>query len=255
MAVLKKAIEALDPTPDKTKEITLLLSLLSELCEQKVEAFSTSVEDELRTAGNGENRTIPVTEILARHKEYRAYIKKDAGRIATEVAGAIKKFVSGGTEEIINGVASLVTTGLEAIIGAGTGAQQETSSYYIVVQDFGIVRYDVCAWSRQIDVKGIAEHIETALALVAFKSSVDVMKISFNTFLIAYGSQLAAMNFPPEKQKEYITYAKEVFEMLRSENSRNQGSNALTIDHSHDDGTSEIVKFRCPGQFTGSLWT
>lgn len=81
----------------------------------------------MRTAGTPENRTIPVTEILARHKEYRAYVKSDAGKIATEVSSAIKKIVSGGTSDIIDGVASLVTTGLEAIIGAGEGTQQEMS--------------------------------------------------------------------------------------------------------------------------------
>jgi len=69
MAVLKKAIEALDPAPDKKKDITLLLSLLSELCEQRVDRFVKSIEEDLRTAGNAENRTVPVTEILARPKE------------------------------------------------------------------------------------------------------------------------------------------------------------------------------------------
>ncbi|MBK9107347.1 MAG: hypothetical protein IPM92_02930 [Saprospiraceae bacterium] len=83
MAILKNAINALDPAPDRKKDITLLLSLLSELCEQKVKDFSSSIENELRIAGTGENKTIPVTEILARHKEYRAYIKSDAGKVAS----------------------------------------------------------------------------------------------------------------------------------------------------------------------------
>jgi hypothetical protein len=240
MAVLKKAIETLDPTPDKKKEITLLLSLLSELCEQKVEAFTKSVEDELRTAGNGENKSIPVTQIIARHKEYRAYVKADAGKIATEVSGAIKKFVSGGTTEIIDGVASLVTTGLEAIIGAGTGTQQEMSSYYIVVQDYGIVRYDVRAWARQIEAQGITSQIETALAIVAFKGSVDVTKISFNTFLIAYGTQLSQMGFAPDKQKEYLAYAKQVYDLLKEENSNTAVTAAESSAHA-------IGGFRAPG--------
>ena len=169
MSVLKTAIKTLDPQPEKTKDLTLLLSLLSELCEQRVDKFAKAVEDDMRTAGNGENRTIPVTEILARHKEYRAYIKSDAGKIATEVSAAIKKFISGQATEIISGVADLVTTGLEAIIGAGEATQQEMSSYYIVVQDYGIARYDVCAWARKIEARGVTAQIESALALVAFK--------------------------------------------------------------------------------------
>jgi hypothetical protein len=35
MSFLKNAIEALDPAPDKQKELTLLLNLLFELAEQK----------------------------------------------------------------------------------------------------------------------------------------------------------------------------------------------------------------------------
>lgn len=35
MAVLKKAIEALDPAPDKKKEITLALNLLFELLNKR----------------------------------------------------------------------------------------------------------------------------------------------------------------------------------------------------------------------------
>jgi hypothetical protein len=93
------AIKALDPAPDKKKEITLLLNLLSELCQQKVAQFSAAIERELRTGGSGENMTIPIRFIMARHKEYRAYIKKDAGKVAGEVAGAIKKFVQGGREK------------------------------------------------------------------------------------------------------------------------------------------------------------
>jgi hypothetical protein len=248
MAFLKSAINALDPQPDKKKEITLLLSLLSELCEQKVTEFATKIETELRTAGDGENRTVPVTEIVARHKEYRAYVKQDAGKIATEVAGAVKKFVSGGTSEIIDGVASLVTTGLEAIIGAGSGTQQEMSSYYIIVQDYGIVRYDVRAWSRQIEAQGITTQIETALAIVAFKSSVDVTKLSYNTFLIAYGAQLAAMEFPANKQKEYLQYAKQIYDELRNKDGATVG--ALPADAPREHRSVEFANFRCPGVLT-----
>jgi len=255
MAVLKNAIDALDPSHDKKKELTLALNLLAELCEQKVNGFEAAVKEELRTAGNAENKTIPVTEIIARHTEYRAYVKKDAGKMATEVAAAVKKFVSGGANDIIDGIASLVTTGLEAIIGGGSGDQEEMGSYYIVVQTYGIARYDIRAWSRKIEAVGITSQIETALALVAFKSSVDVMKISFNTFLLAYGAQLEAMKFPPEKQKEYIQYAKEIFDMLRNEGKQNLTANALGIDRSYDNLPAQSVGFRSPGEFFGSLWT
>lgn len=249
MSVLKNAINALDPAPDKKKDITLLLSLLSELCEQKVREFTVSIETELRIAGTGENKTVPVTEVLARHKEYRAYIKSDASKVATEVSKTIKSFISGGTEQIIDGISSLVTTGVEAIIGSGSGQQQELSTYYIVVQDYGIARYDFRVWSRQIEAQGITSQIETALACVAFKSSVDVSKLSFNTFLIAYGSQLEAMNFPKDQQKEYLDYAIVIYNKLRGKDIQNE-TNERKLTYA----MNPTINFRVPGKLYGTLW-
>ncbi|MCA1408637.1 hypothetical protein I6F26_29955 [Ensifer sp. IC3342] len=253
MAVLKNAINALDPAPDKKKEITLLLNLLSELCEQKVVEFKQSVEQDLRTAGDKENRTIPVTEVLARHNEYRAYVKDEAGKLATEVSGAVKKFVSGGSDNIISGIADLVTTGLEAILGAAEGVQAEMGSYYIVVQDYGIARYDIRAWTRRIEASGITSKIENAMAIVAFKSSVDVTKLTFNTFLLAYGEQLAAMKFPPNEQTEYIEYAEKIYDKLRGRAglASEPREGRVSIDSF---ANPPLVGFRAPGQFFGSLW-
>lgn len=245
MAFLKNAINALDPAPDKKKELTLTLSLLSELCEQKVKEFTSTIENELRIAGTGENKTIPVTEILARHKEYRAYVKSDAGKIASEVSNSVKKFVSGGTNDIIDGISSLVTTGVEAIIGSGIGQQQEMSTYYIVVQDYGIARYDFRIWSRQVEAEGITSQIETTLACVAFKSSVDVKKISYNTFLIAYGSQMEAMNFPKDKQKEYLVYASEIYNRLRGDTDSKEYYKASSLS------AGQLTAFRMPAVING----
>jgi hypothetical protein len=75
MAVLKKAIEALDPAPDKKKEITLALNLLFELAEQKKQLQEEWLKNYLRTAGTPENPTIPITNTIAWHNETRAYYK------------------------------------------------------------------------------------------------------------------------------------------------------------------------------------
>ncbi len=219
MAVLKNAINALDPTPDKKKQITLLLSLLSELCEQKINEFTTKIEDELRTAGSIENKTIPITEILAKHNEYRAYVSQDAGTIATEVTDGIKKFLVGSAESILDGVGELVTTGLKAIIGAGSGQQQEFSSYFVIVQSFALLRFDIRVWSRKIEAEGITSDIEHAFAISAYKSSVDVNKISLNTFLIAYQDQLAKIGVPESNWEEYLDTAEKVFDRLKGDSS------------------------------------
>jgi len=215
MAFLKDAIEALDPAPNKKSELTLSLNLISEMAENKVKDFDNYISEEIRTAGNGENRTIPVTEILSRHSEYRAYVKDDGAKVASEVSAAIKKFVGGGATNIIDGMSDLVTTGINAILGGGQAAQQEMVSYYIVVRSYGMARYDICAWSRSIEAEGITSKIEKAMAIYATKSSVDVTKISFNTFLLTYAQQLENMGIPEKNAEEYIDAAEKLYYRLK----------------------------------------
>ena len=217
MAVLADAIKALDPAPDKKTQLTLALNLLSELSESKVEEFASSVEESYRTAGTIENRTAPITMVIANHSEYRAYVKDDVGKIADEVSKAIKKFVSGGSKDIIEGIAALVTTGLTTILGEGKGVQQEMRRYYITAQSRALVRYDILAWRRLIEAEGITTQIESCMAIYASKASVDVSALDLNTFLLAYEDQLHKMGFDEAETLEYIEKAEEVYNKLKGE--------------------------------------
>lgn len=219
MSVLKDAINSLDPAPDKKKELTLALELISELASARVRSFGEEVATSYRTAGNGENRTAPITLVIASHSEYRAYVKSDAGKIATDVAEAVKKFVAGGSDNIVSGIAQLVTTGLTAILGSGQAMQQEMRSYYITVQSRALVRYDVLAWRRMIEATGITSQIESALALYASKASIDAEKLDLNTFLLAYEDQLFKMGFTEKQTIEYMDYAESVYWKLRGNGS------------------------------------
>lgn len=222
MSILKTAIQALDPTPDKTKELSLALNLLFELAEQKKNLQEEWLKQQIRTAGTPENPSIPITNTLAWHSETRAYVKDNAGTLVNTVTDAIKKFIDGGAENIMNGVGELLTGGLNAILGSGTGTQAEMHSYFIVVEALSIVRFDITAWQRRIEATGITSKIENALTLTAVKSSVDVDKITFNTFLQAYKTQLAKMKFGEGELVEFIKKSKEVFELLQSNKSRVQ---------------------------------
>jgi|GEM_PF-192888 len=218
MSVLKNAIKAVDPTPDKKKELTLAVNLLFELAEQKKDLQEEELKQLLRTAGTPENPTIPITNTLATHSETRAYVTANAGTLVDTVTGAVKKFIDGGAENIVNGIGELITGGLEAILGAGSGTQTEMHSYYIIVEGLSIVRFDIMAWQRKIEATGITSEIENAMTLTAVKSSIDVDKITFNTFLQAYKTQLEKLNFSDEELLDFIKKSKEVFELLRDSN-------------------------------------
>ena len=159
----------------------LNLNLLFELATSKCDHFKTQIADNIRTAGTIENPTIPITHIIADTSEMRAYCKDDSTKIVGEATNAIKSFVTGGSENVISGVG--------ALIGAGT-------------------------------VVGITQKIESVLAFTAVKSSVDVDKISFNTFMEAYKYQLqrdAAHALNENDLMKEIKRAKEVYNLLKTD--------------------------------------
>lgn len=219
MALLKNAIKSVDPAPGKREEIELALNLLFELAQSKCDFFKKEIAQLLRTAGTEENPTIPITQMLGKHSETRAYISDDSTKIISETTDAIKKFVTGGSENIINGIGSLLATGVTALLGAGTGIQAEHDDYFVAVEGLSIIRIDVKSWVRKIQVQGISQKIESVLAFTSVKSSVDVDKITFNTFLQAYKYQLEKSNIPHTELVNEIKAAKEVFELLKSKKS------------------------------------
>ena len=141
----------------------------------------------------------------------------------------MKKFIGGTADGITDGIGELVTGALSAILGSGSGTQAEFTAYYIFVDSLSIVRMDVAAWSRRIEVDGITTKIENAVAYQAIKSSVDVNKITFNTFLGAYKVQLDHLKLEPSRLKELIVEAKEIFELLRDSNARESSANRLQV--------------------------
>lgn len=241
MSVLKDAINALDPAPDKKKELTLAVNLLFELAEQKKEIQDTFLKDQLRTAGSVENPTIPITNTLAWHSETRAYVKNDVSKLPNVVTDAVKKFINGGSDEIISGVGELITAGLEAILGSGSGTESSMHSYFIVVEGLSIVRFDLCAWQRRIEATGFTSIIENAMTMTAVKSSVNVDKITFNTFLQAYKAQLEKMDFTDKELIEYIKKSKEVFELLRDPNSNGVNVGADQFSLAQAPGTLRLM--------------
>jgi len=215
MSILKDAINALDPTPSKKKEITLTLDLLYELAEQKKIIQEEWLKTQLRTAGSIENPSIPITNTVAWHSETRAYVKDNAANLVDTITGAIKKFISGGANDIMDGIGDLLAGGINAILGSGSGEQKEMHSYFIVVEAFSIMRFDLTAWQRRIEVEGITSSIENAMTFTAVKSSVDVDKITFNTFLQSYKTQLEKMQFGDDEIIEFIKKSKAIFELLK----------------------------------------
>lgn len=220
MASLRNTIKKADPVDAKKEEIMLNLNLLFELASSKCDHFKTVIAENIRTAGTIENPTIPITHVIADTAEIRAYCKDDATKVVEQATSAIKGFVTGGSDNVINGVGSLIGAGINMLLGSGEGVQAEHSDYFIMVDGLALIRVDIKSWIRKVTVTGITQKIESVLAFTAVKSSVDVDKISFNTFMQAYKYQLqrdAEHTISENDLMKEIQRAKEVYNLLRTD--------------------------------------
>lgn len=225
MSGLRNTIKKADPAPEKKEEIMLNLNLLFELATSKCEHFKTEISDSIRTAGTIENPTIPITHIIEDTSDIRAFCKDDSTKIVTEATSAIQGFVQRGTDKVISGVGQLVSAGVNMLLGSGEGVQNQHSDYFIMVDGLALVRLDIISWIRKVAVTGITQKIESVMAFTAVKSSVDVDKISFNTFMQAYKYQLqrdAKHALSEQDLVAEIKRAKEVYNLLKTDSDGRQ---------------------------------
>lgn len=215
MAFLRDAIKVLDPSSDKQKELTLALSLLSELCEIKVNEFENNIFKSFRTAGTGENYTVPIYKQIGTYKDYRAYVKDDVSKIGDEISKVLNKFISGSTPEIISGIGDLLTSALTTVLGEGEASQREMHQYCVVIQDYSIVRYDISIWKRNIQATGITSKIQDCLAIYCSKASVNVQSLDLNTFISIYADQLNNLNIPKTEIKKYLDESEAIYLKLK----------------------------------------
>ncbi len=215
MSVVRDIISKADSTPGMTAEIKETLNLLYELSKQKADAFENEILTSLRTAGTVENQTVPTKFKLASHQEIRVTTQKTPNDdIMKGVGGALKSILTGTKDNVIGGLTDLINTGLTAILGAGEGEERMEHAYYIATDGMSIVRLDLMYWSRHISASGITKYAEKSLVCTAVKSSVDLEKLDFNSFLSAYNAQLVRCKFKDEQLLEELQNARRIYDYL-----------------------------------------
>lgn len=185
-SILKK----FDESDKLSKEAEELVSTLATLSESKADHFVDAVTRDLLEAGTAGNWTVPITAVLKTTKHTHAYIANDSSKISETVKAALKSFVTGTKEGILDGVGTLVTEAVTIFLGnssADTGQMQE---YYVMTEGLSIVRVDVVGWYLTVKAEALTKKVQKVSAFVAFKSSVNVNKLDYNSFLNLYQDQL-----------------------------------------------------------------
>lgn len=215
MSTIRDAIDTIDPTMDKAKEAKELLQLLNELASEKSNLYQTSIAQSLRTAGTPENKTVPISAELLSQNDIRVITSSTPNDDITKaISEGLKSILVGTKDGIIDGIIKLVDTGINTVLGCAEGQEREGTFYGITTDGMSIVRLDMMYWSRNITASGLTKYAEKSVVCATKKSSVDLGKVDFNTFLSVYRDQLAKFKMSEDDIMEEIKHAKKIYKLL-----------------------------------------
>jgi hypothetical protein len=210
MASIGNIIKQFDGSDELAQTQREVVESLSKLGEAKAEYFDLTLKEELRTAGESENATVPISSILASTRQVRAYSSADAGHIADEIKAALAGFVQGTPAGVLDGVGQLMTSALTVFLGQASASTGTVSDYYVLTAGLSVLRVDLKAWYLNVTAKSIYQKMERVSAFVAIKSVVDLSKLDFSTFLFLYQQQLFNGKVPDADIKQAIAIAKAI---------------------------------------------
>lgn len=214
MAAIRDLFKGADEAKKLNDEAKELLDNLEALATVKAEFFQQLIENKLRSAGVGQDQTVAISKIQSFKMQTRAYISSDTAKITGAVSGAIKGFVKGGSDNIQNGVTSLLTEMVTALFGESEGSESLKSEYYLVNEGVALIRLDLMAWSRAVKSSSLTTKVEQVSAFCLYKSTVDIDKLDFDTFLDRYQDIITA-GHPDMSMEQTIAKCKEDFALFK----------------------------------------
>lgn len=204
-----------------TSDVAALVDSLESLAEEKANGFKAAITDSLLAAGTGIDRTIPISTIDDFTYETHAYNSQNANAIESTITSSINDFVQGGTQNILNGITNILTTAITALFGDTSASEQEVQRYFVATEGIALVRLDFMGWKRSVSSTSITSTNQQVSAFVMMKSTVDVEKLDFDTFLTTYQDVLA-MAAPPltaDQITAELTSVKQVFQDFKASSS------------------------------------
>ena len=210
MGAIRSLITGADESDKLAQEENAHLDTLAALADAKAELFREKIDQKLLNAGTGTDKTIPITEVQDFISETHAYLSSNADKISGAVTNAVQGFVQGGKQNVTNGVCSLVTTAITSLFGSTESSDMSFEKYYVAVEGISLIRLDIMAWKRAITASSLTTKVEQVSAFVMSKSTIDIKKTDFNTFLDLYQNIVLADD-PTAKTLDIIKEAKELF--------------------------------------------
>jgi len=211
MAAIGNIIKQFDGSDELAQTQREVIESLSQLGDAKAEFFDLSLREDLRSAGQATNPTVPISSIVTSTRQVRAFTSTSAGHIAAEIKAALGAFIKGSPEGVLDGIGQLMTSALTVFLGDASASTGTIYEYYVLTEGLSVVRLDLKAWYLNVTAKSIYEKMERVSAFVAIKSVVDLTKIDFSTFLYLYQQQLFNGKVPEPDLQKALAVAKEIY--------------------------------------------
>lgn len=190
MSKVREWLTGSDESSKLTEEAKTQLKLIMEIAEKQSQIMSEELKTSILNAGQGDNRTVPISKLLHSHIEMRGYISKDAKNIDNAIKESIRSF-SSGSKGVVNGLTTLLSPIVTALFGSKSGEESQFRKYFVIVEGSSIVRFDVAGWSRIIEVESLTKFVEQVSCFVLYKSSVNLSQLHFSTFLSMFQDVLS----------------------------------------------------------------
>jgi hypothetical protein len=217
MGFIRSVVKELDQSDNLAKEAAAHLEALEDLANTKADLYESTLKANLVNAGIGSDHTIPISHIQDFTRDTRAYVASNADNISTVVNESLTGFVNGGKDQIVGGIEKLLTVAVTALFGGSSGSEATTSKYYVANEGVALVRIDFMGWKRNVQTVSLTTKIEQVSAFVLCKSTVDIEKAKFDTFLDVYQYIVMAGQENPSA-KQIIKEAKELYDDFRQAN-------------------------------------
>jgi hypothetical protein len=206
-------ITRIDQSKELSQEQKELVSTLAELGRAKAEIFNSEIVESLMSAGKtGSNMTLPVTTVVRKTSEIRAYSSSEAGNVPTEVANGVKKLISGETQGVLNSIGNLVTASIQALFGTTSASEGDIHEYYIGLEGLSIVRLDMKSWYKMVSAESVKKKMERVTVTVGVKSIVDLSQLDFSTFFNLYQNQLSTSGISKDQMKNILAEASDIYQ-------------------------------------------
>ena len=228
MGVIKDIVNQVDKSEEEKQQLGETLDLLVGLAKAKAEHCQKTIEDDLRSGRVAGNDTLyfPITRIAEKRVQYRCTTTDTPGDLVSTISESITGMFDDHTpKNIINRIAKTANEFLQILLGAGEGTEQYSQVYTTGIDGSGmamsLVRTDFMFWCRKITASSLKEKMDSALTCVAYKSVIDVSKLSFDDFRNVY-SKVVDKGLPEDISQEErmeiimkcIQEAKDIFKML-----------------------------------------